>query len=247
MTNFSSQKNYVLPDPEKLVFTCQHCGALTTHLPRSYDNNQGFTNNYSFSINSDIPRVVYDEFKTLKLSRTKCLHCSGIHIFVEEFLNHSYVSTLVYPFNINYEGYEAPCEDMPEDIRVLYNEAAEVLKYSPRSSSALLRFALESLVKDICKTTPKKNNLAGYIEQFVNENAWATKYQPHLKTLRLIGNNAVHGEKDGIDFFEDKEQSKKDCLFLFNFLNRIADETYTSKRKDEEFMQRIGIIETPTT
>ena len=227
--DFTSLKNYVEPAYDKHAFTCQHCGTYTTHSPE--------TGYVTGSVTLKLNRSVHSSDRCNVLVTT-CLSCQNIHIFIRE--NEAEKALLLYPFNLKYEGYQPPCEDMLENIRDLYNEASQVLKYSPRSASALLRFALESLLKDVCETTPKKDNLAGYIEQFIKENVWAEQYEFHLTELRLVGNNAVHGGKNEIDFFENLEEAKQDCLVLFDFLNRIVEETYTKKRKDKEFFNKRG-------
>ncbi|WP_156741896.1 hypothetical protein [Occultella aeris] len=42
-----------------------------------------------------------------------------------------------------------PSPDMPEDVAQLYEEASTVVGLSPRSASALLRLALEALLKGL--------------------------------------------------------------------------------------------------
>ncbi|MFN7311553.1 MAG: DUF4145 domain-containing protein [Vampirovibrionales bacterium] len=248
----SSQKKYVEPRYDKHTFTCQHCGAITLHLPQKYDQLNGF-HEHEYSLGTDYTKVesrlTYadtsireDKVKTLKVFVSSCCACKGIHFFVEEVIQPQFVTEtetfLVYPFKINYKEHEAPCEDMPENIRALYNEASQVLEVSPRCASALLRCALEQLLKVVVteEARSKLKTLDNYIEKFIEENPWAEQYKPHFTELRTIGNDALHNPY--MDFFKDKAQAKQDCLQLFDFLNLIVFEMYTRKKRHGQLFEK---------
>ena len=81
-----------------------------------------------------------------------------------------------------------PNEDLEESIKDLYMEAATILVDSPKGSTALLRLALQMLLKQVGKSGKKINDDIG---ELVSEGL-SPKIQQALDLLRVIGNNAVH-------------------------------------------------------
>ena len=65
------------------------------------------------------------------LAVSKCEHCGRWSIWIEE--------SLVYPAQIIVED---PNDDMPDEVKKLYRESAQVLSASPRAAAALLRLGL---------------------------------------------------------------------------------------------------------
>jgi hypothetical protein len=142
-----------------------------------------------------------------------------------KFLNEHFVSLLedYGEFNRLYPAIlEAPeaSPDMPENVASDYNEARSILPYSPRSSAALLRLALQKLCKHLGK--PGKN-INDDIKALVKDGL-SPRVQQALDAVRVIGNNAVHpGE---IDLNDDYELA----LSLFDLMNFIVQETITRPR-----------------
>ena len=54
---------------------------------------------------------------------------------------------IIYPQQIYTTQVPAPSKYMPEDVKKMYKEAANVFEISPRSSAALIRLTLELLLK----------------------------------------------------------------------------------------------------
>ena len=48
--------------------------------------------------------------------------------------------------------YLQPCDDMPNSVKGLYNEASLIYNKSPRAACALLRFAVERLCNELGET-----------------------------------------------------------------------------------------------
>jgi hypothetical protein len=149
-----------------------------------------------------------------KFSLSTCLTCSDISIWVEE--------KLVYPKQV---AIEPPNQDMNEDIQNLYNEASSIVMESPKGATALLRLALQLLLKQLGKSGKNINN---DIKDLVSEGL-SPKIQQALDLLRVVGNNAVHPGQ--IDLNDDNEIAIK----LFHILNFIANEMIT-KPKELEFL-----------
>jgi hypothetical protein len=230
--------NYTEPKPENHGFTCLHCNVLATHEPEKSSIG---------SKNTDLSGQPYGWVKKnqrlilktadIECYYTICHNCKKTHIFIG--------NKVVYPEVLNYGNHETPCEEMPEEVKKLYDEATKVLTDSPRSSCMLLRYSLEVLLRGLIENSnPKKTRLVDYIEQFISENTWADKYKKHLHALRLIGNDAVHGtDSKNIDFFESIEDAQKDARFLFGFLNKVVEKAILEPKRERDFFEKHNLDE----
>lgn len=81
-----------------------------------------------------------------------------------------------------------PNTDMGADIQALYLEAASIVVDSPRGATALLRLALQLLLKQLGKSGKNINN---DIKDLVADGL-SQRIQKALDLLRVVGNNAVH-------------------------------------------------------
>lgn len=79
------------------------------------------------------------------LSVCKCQHC--------EYLSFWYMKKLAWPLN---SLIEAPIDEMPEDIKILYNEARSIVELSPKGSCAIIRLALQKLCNRLVGQDEKK-------------------------------------------------------------------------------------------
>lgn len=116
-----------------------------------------------------------------------------------------------------------PNNDIDENIKALYQEAATIFIDSPRGATALLRLALQMLLKQLGKSGENINN---DIKELVSEGL-SPKIQQALDLLRVVGNNAVHPGQINID--DNSEIAFK----LFHILNFIADEMITKPKELE--------------
>ncbi|EAI0797561.1 DUF4145 domain-containing protein [Campylobacter jejuni] len=69
-----------------------------------------------------------------------CNHCKKYSIWLNE------TKEMLYPKTINVP---LPNEDLKENIKQIYNEAAIILNDSPRAACALMRLALQELMKEL--------------------------------------------------------------------------------------------------
>ncbi|NPB08238.1 MAG: DUF4145 domain-containing protein, partial [Aquificae bacterium] len=120
-------------------------------------------------------------------------------------------------------------EDMPEDVKEDYEEARLVVEVSPRSAAALLRLALQKLMKHLGESGKNLNDdIANLVKKGLPE-----KIQKTLDAVRVIGNNAVHpGE---LDLRDDKETA----LALFDLLNMIVEVMITQPKKVNEIYDKL--------
>lgn len=114
-----------------------------------------------------------------------------------------------------------PSDDMPEEVKADYVEAASIVETSPRASSALLRLALQKLMPHLGE---KGNKIDDDIGSLVKKGL-STEIQEALDVVRVIGNESVHpGE---LDLKDDKETA----YFLFELVNIIIEDRITKLKK----------------
>jgi len=141
-----------------------------------------------------------------------CSSCNNISLWVNQ--------EIVYPKKTNISP---PNEDMEEKIKELYIEASLIVIDSPKGATALLRLALQLLLKQLGKSGKNINN---DIKELVSDGL-SPKIQQALDLLRVIGNNAVHPGQISLD--DDRTIAFK----LFHILNFIVDEMITKPKELE--------------
>lgn len=159
------------------------------------------TSNFPKHFNSDFPR---------NISTSTCEACNKSAIWVGD--------KIAYPRNISVDP---PNEDLTDEVKSLYNEASIIFPDSPKGSTALLRLALQTLLKQIGK---KGDNINNDVKELV-ESGLSLKIQQALDLLRVVGNNAVHPGQINLD--DNSEIAFK----LFKIINLIADELITKPKE----------------
>lgn len=222
--SYQLQVGYGHPDDGR--FNCPVCqtknAAYSAHLHKE--------------LNSDDPN---SEIRAL-ISVT-CSICSKESIYICNITAHTYIpedsidreteydwnnailtDSLIYP-----QGKDAnipsPNTDMPNNVLKTYNEAAMVLKNSPRASAALSRLAIQQLVDQLVDNNHDLNNKIG---DLVAEGLPVT-IQEMLDSVRVIGNNAVH---PGVIDFDDTENATSLATNLLNMINLIVQYEITNTK-----------------
>lgn len=99
-----------------------------------------------------------------------------------------YKKQLVHP---EYGGSPVAHEDMPDDVRVDYEEARQVAARSPRAAAAVLRLALQKLVVVLGEPGKKlDDDIASLVAKGLDPGV-----QKAADIIRISGNNAVHPGK----------------------------------------------------
>jgi len=173
-------------------------------------------------IDNELQKNLY-QFCPKGFSVATCSSCEEFTLWVNE--------EIIYPKKTTVPP---PNEDLDEDIKTLYLEASNILIDSPKGATALLRLALQMLLKQIGKDGKKIND---DIKELVSEGLSPT-IQQALDLLRVIGNNAVHPGQINLD--DNAEIAQK----LFSILNFIADELITKPKELEKLYADLIPLET---
>lgn len=121
--------------------------------------------------------------------------------------------------------------EMPEAARSLYEEAAAVLPVSRRAAAALARASMEALLKEVDGAQGRKNlqERLGALHSKVSPDLWQI-----LTALRVVGNDALHGDNDELVTLYLKEEASGVVRALFGSINEIVQELITRPRERAE-------------
>jgi Domain of unknown function (DUF4145) len=163
-----------------------------------------------------VPEYVSLDVHNLNLS--KCFSCGEMSVWIHD--------RLVFPTAM--EG-PAPNPDLPNEVRLDYDEAGRILNQSPRGSAALLRLAIQKL----CRALGEKGKSIDDDIASLVKNGLSPIVQKALDSVRVIGNEAVHpgtlGLKDGRDT----------ASRLFELVNIITEQMISNPKHVEELYERL--------
>ena len=117
--------------------------------------------------------------------------------------------------------------DLPDDIKKVYIEAGAISQHSPRAACALLRLAIEMLLRHLGETGTINDGIKNLVKKGLDP-----MIEQSLEIVRVTGNNAVH---PGMIKFNDAS----DVLPLFELINLIADSLLTRPKKVRELHNRL--------
>lgn len=174
------------------AFNCPYCGAYA---------NQIWANTFQ-----DISGITH----ITELFYCNCTHCYKYSLWYKEKMILPSVGAVV-----------MPNPDLPEEVKIDYEEAREILNKSPRGSTALLRLGIQKLCIHLGE---KGKNINEDIGNLVKKGL-PVKVQQSLDIVRVVGNNAVHPGQ--IDLTDDVGTASK----LFTLINIIADVMITQPKE----------------
>ncbi|WP_053602167.1 DUF4145 domain-containing protein [Bacillus gobiensis] len=208
-------KRESLPDLHKDIYNCPLCKTYCEqehfHIQEDMEGNKELVYLHSI-LPVDLARIIAE-----RQVISVCTICEDSYMWVK--------GKLVYP---NYGEVPEPNDDLPEEIKTLYQEAASVFNLSPRSSAALLRLAIEKFLE----LEGYQGNLNKKISTLVTNGA-SDIIQKGLDAIRYYGNKGVHpGE---LDLSENKE----DITYLFDLLNVISEEFITKPKRVNDFYSKL--------
>jgi len=144
--------------------------------------------------NCELVHIGEDDFSDFTLLRRKCPECGRFILSLQEKYNrfgsgayHESRKFLCYP--------KAPSrtpvpEEVPKEFRNDYHEACLTLSDSPKASAALSRRCLQHILWECAKV--KLGNLAGEIQQVLDDGKLPSHLLDFLDAVRNIGNFAAH-------------------------------------------------------
>lgn len=179
--------NYTAPNKDIRSFTCPHCNTLA----------QMEFSQHIFQ--SDVRGSGMHIYHENVLAIAKCTNCGKKIIWADD--------KYIYPEIIAISA----SSDMPDSVKVLYDEAATIYNKSPRAACALLRLAVERLCNELGET--------GSIDKMIGnlvKNGLPTIIQKALDAVRVIGNKAVHPGQ--IAFDVDDKSTAETLMKLLNII-----------------------------
>lgn len=196
---------YITPSFKQEVFSCPHCNAVAY---------QSWSKIFVY----DDEMNDFHEVEYLNASVCGNPNCRKQSIWFNDKLLCPCLSTAPLPY-----------DDMPLDVKEDFLEARNVVEISPRSAAALLRLALQKLMKELGQEGKDINKDIGELVKM----GLPVKIQQALDSLRVYGNEAVHpGE---INLKDDKETALK----LFKLLNIIVHDMITQPKEIEDLFNRL--------
>ena len=148
------------------------------------------------------------DISDIKVEISTCSHCGNPTLWLSE--------KIIYP-----PKFPAPPAngDLPNDVKQVYEEAASIAEQSPRAACALLRLAIEMLMRHLGETGSINESIKNLVKRGLNP-----QVQQSLDIVRVTGNNAVH---PGKIVFDDTTNFQA----LFGLINVIADTLITQPKR----------------
>lgn len=192
---------------QKSAFNCAHCDVYAEQL-------------WEFDCETDYGYIGQDgerrhESKTVG-TFSLCSHCDQLTFWVS--------NKIAYPTT---RMFSPPNSDLPDEVREVYEEAANIANQSPRSACALLRLAIEMLLKDLGETGSINDSIGNLVKKGLD-----VRIQKALDIVRVTGNEAVHpGE---IDFSDET-----DVGMLFELINVIAESLISQPKRIQDLYNKL--------
>ena len=197
---------YIEPAIGKKSFTCPHCGAISLmhfHCISYIDKNVIGFQEEKYGGNSWVQVAT-------------CHNCAKHIVWVDDMY--------AYPDIVA----EEPNPDMPEEVKLLYNEAGLIYNKSPRAACALLRLAIDRLCNELGETDRDINkNIGALVKKGLPESV-----QKALDVVRVVGNKAVHPGQIAFDV-----DDKATATMLMRLLNIIVERIITEPNEIDSLYQ----------
>lgn len=199
---------HTTPEISKKSFNCPFCKAFShfTWIPLVIHHGQGSFTNTGFT--------------------TGICSCCNKYTIWENNTAKIY-SRMVWPRECSAP---LPHEDMPDDVKIDFDEARIIHNSSPRGAAALLRLCIEKLVAFL--VNDKKKKLDGNIAKLV-KNGLPQKIQEACDIVRVTGNEAVH--PGTMDLKDDPDTVEH----LFALINIIVENQISEPKKIQEIFGKL--------
>jgi hypothetical protein len=160
----------------------------------------------------------------------KCLHCGDYSIWLTIGAGPGTSYRIVYPA---VRIAVPPHPEMPTAPLELYQEAQDVATRSPRAAAALLRVAVDVLLREVVPGAGRKslNDVIG----MAVANGLTPAVQQALDVLRVVGNDAVHPESIVLD--EQDPEAK--VVSLSKLMNLVVEQLVATPRLAGEMLETL--------
>ncbi|MGO3702180.1 MAG: DUF4145 domain-containing protein [Candidatus Saccharimonadales bacterium] len=205
------------PEYLKNQFNCSRCGVFAKQSWGNLETQYRSKNGYYSILGQGVNTLGGDNLPN-SFVVSRCDHCQKYVVWVDE--------KIIYPRAILVEQ---PNPDLIQEIQDLYLESANILSDSPRAAAALLRLALQLLLKEV---GGKGKNINDDIAT-ITKNGVDSQVQKALDILRVFGNNGAHpGE---INLNDDSTKVIK----MFALLNFIANKIITQQKEIDNLFDEL--------
>ena len=196
---------YYPPSYGSEQFHCPYCSVFAAqHWRRILPRDSGAMGNRPICIGN------------AEVEISTCSHCGNPTFWLDE--------KIIYP-----PTHTAPLanSDLPDSVKAVYEEASTIANQSPRAACALLRLAIEMLLKRLGETGSINESIKNLVKNGLNP-----QIQQSLDIVRVTGNNAVHAGK--IDF-----DDTTNVQALFELINIIADALITHPKRIQQLYNNL--------
>ena len=189
--------NYITPKNQEKKFTCPHCNTVSQMIYFSA----------SWKQDKSWWCTPFDDCSLINVAI--CQNCDKAIIWID--------NQYVYPEIAATE----PNADMPNSVKLLYDEAALIYNKSPPAAWALLRLAVERLCNELGETGAIDKMIGSLVQKGL-----PTIVQKALDAVRVIGNKAVHPGQIAFDV-DDRATAET----LMKLLNIITERLITEPKE----------------
>jgi hypothetical protein len=196
-------------------FVCPECRTATRHNWYNISTDD-YELGFQYMVGSQLLKDIEEKDRAISI----CTFCESCCYWIG--------GNLIYPHN-NFLIPD-PNEDLPDNIKGIYMEARSIFQYSSRSSAALIRLALESLLTGLGYN---QNRLVDKINALVEAEGTTDELVMAAEIIRHYGNSSAHA--GFIDLNEEKESAEQ----LFMVLNLIAEHLYTRPKRLNSLIERL--------
>lgn len=241
-----SQTTDTIPEIHKTAFSCPHCNAYTTqhwsklfsdpysedyrtpHIPdksmkEKFQNDREIDEKMKDHLIEWVDKMstgkpftevqensCYSKRLLMNVNISRCYNCKEISIWVHD--------QLIYP---NSKIDIQPNQDLPPHIKRLFEEAREIVSFSPKGAAALLRLSIQYLCKELGESGKNiDKDISSLVSKGLNP-----LVQQALDVVRVVGNEAVHPGEINLD------DNRDIALQLFNLVNLICNQMITQPKQ----------------
>ena len=216
-----NDNDYQPPEYQQDAFNCPHCKVLAKQtwtddeifLKKLFELQNQLFLTYRDKIDDYQQRVLRSFFNFIKpdflnCSRrdfivAECEYCSKFSIWVEQKMIYPVISTA-----------PTPHPDMPNNVKIIYEEARSISHLFPRAAATLLRLSLEELTIHLEET---KGSLNARIAK-LRERGLPEKVIKSLDIVRITANEGgAHSGQIDLEG-KDIENIVETLFFLVNFI-----------------------------